>query len=114
MDPSPAIEAQVRERAERLERFYGRITSCDVVFDAPHRHHHKGRLYTVRLLLHIPGADIAVNRAGPQDHAHEDPYVAIRDAFDAADRMLEDTERRRDHRGRSHIARRARPPAQLR
>ena len=113
VEPSPAIEAQVRERAQRLERFYDRITSCEVVFDSPHRHHHKGRLYTVHVLLRIPGApDIAVNRAGPQDHAHEDPYVALRDAFDAAARMLEDTERRRDHRGRSHVSRRGRQPAQ--
>jgi ribosomal subunit interface protein len=102
VEPSPAIEARVRERAARLERFHDRITSCDVAIEAPHRHHRKGKLYVVRLQIRIPGGDIAINRAGPQHHAHEDPYVALRDAFDAAERKLEDAERRRDHRAKAH------------
>jgi ribosomal subunit interface protein len=101
MEPSPAIEDRVRERAMRLERFHDRITGCDVAVEAPHRHQHKGRLYVVRLQIRVPGRDIAINRAGPHDHAHEDPYVALRDAFDAAERKLEDTERRRDHRAKA-------------
>jgi cold shock CspA family protein/ribosome-associated translation inhibitor RaiA len=102
MEPSPAIEARVRERAARLERFHTRITSCDVAVEAPHRHHNKGRLYVVRLQIRIPGGDIAINRAGPQDHGHEDPYVALRDAFDAAERKLEDAERSHDQRAKVH------------
>jgi ribosomal subunit interface protein len=102
MEPSDAIEARIRERVSRLERFYDRITSCDVVVDAPHRHHHQGRIYEIRIVIRIPGADIAINRAGPHDHAHEDVYVALRDAFDAAERKLEDAQRRRDHRAKVH------------
>lgn len=101
-DPSPAIEARIRERAARLERYHDRITSCDVVVEAPHRHRHKGNLYAVRIQLWSPAGDIIINRAGPHDHAHEDVYVALRDAFAAAERKLEDTERRRDHRVKTH------------
>jgi len=37
---------------------------------------------------------VAVNNEGHDKHAHEDVYVAIRDAFNAAGRKLEDFVRR--------------------
>ena len=94
MDPSPAVEASIREHAARLDRFADRIMACRVVVEAPHKHRWKGRLYDIRVDLTLPGEEIPVTRTGPQDHAHEDIYVAIRDAFDAAARLLEDHARR--------------------
>jgi ribosome-associated translation inhibitor RaiA len=89
IEPSEALEARVRDHAEYLEHLCDRITSCQVVIDAPHRHSHKGQLYEARIQMRIPGHEIVVNREGPHDHAHEDPYVALRDAFSAAERKLE-------------------------
>jgi ribosome-associated translation inhibitor RaiA len=89
MDPSPALEARVRDHVEYLEHICDRITSCHVVIDAPHRHHHKGVLYQARIQMRVPGREIIVNGQGPHDHAHEDPYVALRDAFVAAERQIE-------------------------
>ena len=57
MDPSPAVEAVVREKAAKLDRFFERIVSCDVTIEAPHRHHHKGKLYKVRIDIGMPGMD---------------------------------------------------------
>lgn len=94
MEPSPAIEAKIRERAAKLERFFDRITSCRVLVGAPHRHHHRGKLYDVRIDITVPGEELAITRTSPLDHAHEDVYVAIRDAFDTAARRLEDHARR--------------------
>ena len=94
MDSSPAVEARIREKAAKLERFYDRIVGCSVVVVAPHRHHHKGKLYSVRIDLSVPGHDIHIGRAGPENHAHEDVYVALRDSFNAAGRLLEDHVRR--------------------
>ncbi|MCE2510461.1 MAG: ribosome-associated translation inhibitor RaiA [Alphaproteobacteria bacterium] len=94
MDPSEAVEANVREKASKLERFFDRITSCRVVIEAPHRHHHKGKLYNVRIDLTVPGKELVVTHSGPGNHAHEDVYVAIRDAFGAAARQLEDHARK--------------------
>jgi cold shock CspA family protein len=65
-----------------------------VVIEAPHQHQRKGKLYVVRIDLTVPGEEIAVTRSGPKDHAHADVYVAIRDAFDSARRLLEDHARR--------------------
>lgn len=94
IDHSDAVEADLRERAGRLEQFYGRITGCRVVVEAPHARHRKGKLYHVRIDLTVPGAEIVVGRDPGLHHAHEDIYVAIRDAFDAARRQLEDHVRR--------------------
>lgn len=94
MDPSPAVETRIREKAAKLERLYNRIIACTVVVEAPHRHHHKGKLYSVHIDISVPGKDLVVDRAKPLDHAHEDVYLAVRDAFNAAERQLEDHARR--------------------
>ena len=65
-----------------------------VVVEAPHRHSHKGKMYHVRIDLSLPGREIVVGREPEQNHAHEDVYVAIRDAFNAAVRRLEDQTRK--------------------
>lgn len=104
VDPSPALETFVREHAAKLERFFDRIVACHVTIDAPHRHQHKGKLYAVRIDLTVPGDVLAVHRAKPDDHAHEDPRVAVRDAFDAARRVLEDYARRRRQDVKAHAA----------
>jgi ribosomal subunit interface protein len=95
MGASAAIEAAVRERAAKLERFYDVIMSCRVVVELHHRHHHQGNLYHVRVDLKVPGGEIVASRGPGEHHAHEDVYVAIRDAFDAVLRRLEDHARRR-------------------
>jgi len=88
MKSSSAVEAKIRERVERLEKRYDQIMGCRVVVEAPHRHHHKGGLYHVRIDLILPDSDLVVNRRPDRHHAHEDVYVAIRDAFNAVSRQL--------------------------
>jgi len=95
LSSSEAVEAKVRERASKLEHLFGRITSCRVVIEAPHHQHRKGGLFGVSIELAIPEGQIVANRDPGQDHAHEDVYVAIRDAFDAVSRKLQDSVKRR-------------------
>lgn len=102
MDASPALEARIREKAARLERFADRIRRCHVTVEAPHRHHRQGQLYRARIEVVVPRGDIVVTRESPQDHAHEDASVAVRDAFDAAVRQLEDHVRKLDGRVKHH------------
>lgn len=90
MSRSEAVEAEVRKRAARLERFFDHMTGCRVVIEAPHRHHRHGKLYDVRIDISVPGTELVVNRSGPKNQAHEDVYVALRDAFEAATRQLQD------------------------
>lgn len=94
MEPSEAIEAKIHERAARLERFAQHIMSCRVVIEAPHKHHHQGKIFHVRIDTKVPGDELVVSRDPGEHHSHEDVYVAIRDAFDAMQRQLEDFVRR--------------------
>lgn len=87
---SEALRAAVQDKVAKLERFHDRIMSCRVVLAAEGRHHHKGRQYRVRIDLKIPGGEFAVTR----EH-DEDVHVALRDAFAAARRRLEDDARSR-------------------
>jgi ribosome-associated translation inhibitor RaiA len=102
MDSTPTVEERIRERAEKLDQLFDRITACDVVVEAQHRHHHKGNLYHVRVDLAVPDATLVTNRAGTRNPSHEDVYVAVRDAFDAATRQLEDYVRRRRGKVKTH------------
>jgi len=128
MPPSEAIERNIREKTAKLDSFYERITSCRVIVEAPHRHHHKGKAYEVRIDLTVPGGEIVINHAPtrlsalklredggsekeliethePSKHAaHADVYVAIRDAFTAAGRKLQDFARRQSGAVKTHKA----------
>lgn len=97
IDRSAAIEAAIREKAAKLEQFHHRIMSCAVVVEVPGRHKQKGKEFVVRIDLKVPGGEIVVNH----DH-HEDVYVAVRDAFDAARRKLEDALRRQRGEVKTH------------
>jgi ribosomal subunit interface protein len=94
MDRSEAVEANIRERVDKLERYFDRIIGCRVVIEAPHKHSRKGKLFEVRIDVSVPGKEILANRNGPKNRAHEDVYVAIRDAFVAVGRQLEDHARK--------------------
>ncbi len=94
MSHSPAIDDAIRKKADKLERFYDRITSCHVLVEAAHRHHHQGKHYQVRIDIMVPGAELAITRDPSGDGSHEDVFVAIRDAFDAARRRLQEFRRR--------------------
>ena len=89
IEPSPAVEARVRSLADHLHVFSDRIQSCRVVVDTPHRHHHQGKVFNVTVQVGLPGEDVVVDMERPQRDGHEDVYVVIRDAFDAAKRQLQ-------------------------
>ena len=89
MEHSDALETHIRDKVNKLDEFFDRIMSCRVVVEMPHKHHHQGKQFNVRIDIGVPGSELVVNR----DHA-EDVYIALRDAFDAAKRQLEDYARK--------------------
>jgi len=93
MPASLAVRMRIEALAAKLARFNDRLTSCRVVVRAPHRHHRKGKLYQVSIDAKVPGSEITVNRDPGENHAHRDVYVAVRDAFAALTRQLEDATR---------------------
>ncbi len=103
MDPSDAVRARVQKEIGRLERFHDRITSCRVAIKAPGNHKRQGGLFDVRIYMALPGGgEVSVQRNPVSDHAHEDAYVAIRDAFAAARRQLQDKDRKIENNVKAH------------
>lgn len=102
IDPSPALEHLIREHAEKLDRFFGRILSKRVVFEVPHRHQHQGKQFTVQVALTVPGEELVVHSDKSGGHGHETADAAIRDAFDAARRVLERFAERHRNEVKSH------------
>ena len=96
------VEALCHKEIEKLERYHDRITSCRVVVGEPHHHHHKGNFYSIRIHLGVPGGEVDVSSESSQSAAHADVRVALRDAFDAARRRLQDFVRRQEGRTKHH------------
>jgi ribosomal subunit interface protein len=98
---SPPLEAELRRRADRLERHTDRITSCRIAVEQPTRNHHQeGGPFRVRVDVTVPGSELVA------DKEHEEVYAAIRDAFDAAERQVEQWSSRR----RGEVKRPVLPP----
>jgi ribosomal subunit interface protein len=102
LSPSNTIEANIRKHIAKLEKFSDRLSDCRVIIEVPHRHHHQGNIYHVQINLTVPGGELVVNRQPPAQQAHEDLSVAIRDAFESAERQLKDYAQQRRGKIKTH------------
>jgi cold shock CspA family protein len=94
MEPSDLVRGRIERELERLERFFGRVTSCRVVIRAPVAGRAKGGLFSVRIHLELPGQrSVMVSRLPSERKALVDPNVAIHEAFRTARRQLQDQAR---------------------
>src|SRR5262245_48549211 len=85
----PAMADEVMERARRLERHVDRITRCRVTIEGSGKHHRQG-WYSVKIDLLVPGTEIVIHK---QEALNLD--LALKKAFEAAERRLEDRQSRR-------------------
>ncbi len=99
---SEALEAEIRAKAEKLDAFYEKVMSCFVTVERSGARHHKGNLFRIRIDIRVPDKEIVVTRDPSENHAHEDVYVTVRDAFDAARRQLQDYARIRRGQVKQH------------
>ena len=111
IEPSAALEAEIRTRIDKLETYYHSIMGCRVLLELAQRHE-AGNPYHVRIDLTVPGEEIVVAheaslhatdqdihlaKATKQDEADPErkhALVAVRQAFDIARRRLQDYARR--------------------
>ena len=85
-----SLREAVEKRADKVKTRYPEISTFEVVLAAPHQHKHQGNLFTCHIEVHLPRVEPIVIDHDPDDnHAHEDAYVAIRDAFKALEKRLE-------------------------
>ena len=107
------LEAVVQGYLAKLARYHPNLIGAHVLVEPAARRHRNGNRYHVRVELSVPGKDVvvtrnaglkstaragAVPRARKQDELqpdHRHARVAIREAFAAARRQLQDVLRRR-------------------
>lgn len=111
MPHSDSVEAHVRRRAAKLDRIFARLISCRVVVEAAHRRHRHGKRYRVSIDLGVPSGEVAVSHASGDDRNVEDAHAIVDEAFDEAERRLEDWATRRRGDVKRHPAARARERA---
>lgn len=90
VDKSDALEDRIRERVARMHRRFGHINSCRIVVEVPHRSQVNALEYHIRAEVRVPDNEIVVSRDPGDRGAHFDPYIAVRDVFDAVERQLEE------------------------
>jgi ribosomal subunit interface protein len=93
MPPSPALRSEIERCVEKLARFATNLQRCDVTVRLAQNRHHQGNGYRVHAHLALPGGDLDAVARPHAEHSHDDPYLAVRDVFDALRRQLEDTVR---------------------
>ncbi|MBK7080270.1 MAG: ribosome-associated translation inhibitor RaiA [Betaproteobacteria bacterium] len=86
IEHSDAVEAHVRDKVAKLERLHPQLSGCRVTIGLPHQRQQQGKQFDVHVELAVPGKEFMVNRV----LGEEDMYAALRDAFDAARRQLDD------------------------
>ena len=90
LEPSEAVETAAREKGAKLDQFCPDLMSCTVTVELLHKHRQQGRQFAVRIDVTLPPQlELTVSRVHD-----EDAYVALRDAFDAMRRQVEDAARR--------------------
>lgn len=82
LDASPALNATISKRIDKLHRYSNDILHSRVVLDSPHKHKHKGKLYRASIEVDIKGAPLAVSNDDQSVH------IAVRDAFETMERQL--------------------------
>ena len=104
-EPSEDVRAEIAKQAKRLEKFSDRITSCHVAIVGPQTRHRQGELFKVDVRVAMPEHhDVIVSKTHGAAPEREHPLVAIREAFDAAVRQIEDIAREMRDQGRERPA----------
>jgi putative sigma-54 modulation protein len=111
LEKSTAVEERVREKVDKLARHFDRMTHCRVVVEAPHRNPQRPKIYQIKIEVGVPGrSPIVVSHERAGSDATEELGLALRDAFEAALRKVDDVSTKLSQRSKLERGRR-RPQA---
>ncbi len=102
LESSQELESQIREKVEKLRQFHPDIRNCHVMVEQLNRHHHPGQHFHVRIDLKVTGHTLISGREPDLKHSCTDVHTALRDAFKAMRRKLEDLARHQQGRVKHH------------
>lgn len=100
---SEALRDNIETHVAKIAKLAPDALDCRVAVRFAGHRRHKGNRYHVHVRLLIPGAVLNASPASSENAAYEDAYVAVRDAFDALRRQLEDTAQRRRGEVKTHF-----------
>jgi cold shock CspA family protein/ribosome-associated translation inhibitor RaiA len=88
---TPDLDRMIERRVSKLEKVCDHITRCHVTVERPHEHATSGNPYRVALDITVPpGHEIVVDKR-PRDHdLHDTLRTVIGNAFEAAERQLQE------------------------
>ena len=97
------IDAFVRDKAGRLDKFCDHISRCDVIIEQPNHTQHSGNPFHVRIDLTVPPHhELIVNEKPAQHEMHEPLTKVVNEAFKAMERQLKDLSDRQQARVKTH------------
>lgn len=88
LDHDAALETLIQHKAEKLRGLHVRLQKVRVVVDVPHRSQSKGNAFGIKLELLVPGEELVVSRESEVGTAHETAPGVVKEAFQAAQRLL--------------------------
>ena len=89
-EPSDPVRASIAREFERLETHDHRITSGRVTVIGPSDHHRHGANFQIHILLTMPPHENIVVSHAPSDDRRQNAEIAVKDAFAAARRQVDD------------------------
>ncbi len=93
LETSEFLDALIRERAEKLERFHPNVIGCRVVVEVPHRSPESAKTpIGIAVEVEVAGSNMVVGKAGTERReAKNDHTQIVTRAFDMVQRQLEDS-----------------------
>ncbi len=89
VEKSDQLEALIRNKAARLDRFCDHISRCDVVVEQPNHAQHSGNPFRVRIDVTVPpGHELVADERQGEHEMHEPLTKVVNDAFKAMERQL--------------------------
>jgi ribosome-associated translation inhibitor RaiA len=101
--PLPSLEPEIRRRVAKLEQWAADLVGCRFSLDAEANRHKQGHDYRITIEAFLPDGHLVVSH-----HHGTDALLALRAAFDAMDRKLDDRAQIRSREVKLHVD--GRPP----
>jgi ribosome-associated translation inhibitor RaiA len=113
IEKSAALEQRVRDKVARLQRHFERMTSCRVGIEIPQRTAGRPKVYQIKIEIGVPRRrPVVISHERKGSHAGEELALAIRDAFEVAQRKVDGMAARIGERSKLERGRRRPRPAE--
>lgn len=108
VEKSEDIDALIRTKAARLDRFCDHIIRCTIAVEKPNHAQHSGNAFRVRVDVTVPpGHELVADEKQSEHEMHEPLTKIINDAFKNMERQVKELAERQRHEVKTHAEPRA-------